>query len=140
MGSQFFGLNIAYSGLTAANIALNTTANNMSNAEVEGYSRQYVSQKAADALRTFTTYGCAGAGVQVLAIERIRDEFYDNKYWSNNTSVGEYDVKQYYMKQIEDYFIDSTTVQGFKTIFNEMMNALEEVQKIQEVSQQRHNF
>ncbi|MGL5258934.1 MAG: flagellar hook-associated protein FlgK [Lachnospiraceae bacterium] len=129
MGSQFFGLNIAYSGLTAANIALNTTANNMSNAEVEGYSRQYVSQKAADALRTFTTYGCAGAGVQVLAIERIRDEFYDNKYWSNNTSVGEYDVKQYYMKQIEDYFIDSTTVQGFKTIFNEMMNALEEVQK-----------
>ena len=31
MASTFFGLNIAYTGLTAANAALNTTANNISN-------------------------------------------------------------------------------------------------------------
>ena len=79
MPSQFFGLNIAYTGLLASNAALNTTANNISNAETAGYSRQNVVQEAANALRTFTTYGCAGAGVDVIAIERIRDEFYDNK-------------------------------------------------------------
>ena len=129
MPSQFFGLNIAYTGLTASNAALNTTANNISNAETEGYSRQKVVQEAADALRTFTTYGCAGAGVDVLAIERIRDEFYDNKYWDTNNNSGEYNMKQYYMTQIEDYFIDNETSEGFTTIFNKMMDALAEVKK-----------
>ena len=67
MPSQFFGLNIAYTGLTASNAALNTTANNISNTETAGYSRQQVHQEAANALRTFTTYGCAGAGVDIIA-------------------------------------------------------------------------
>ena len=129
MPSQFFGLNIAYTGLTASNAALNTTANNISNAETVGYSRQHVVQEAADALRTFTTYGCAGAGVDVLAIERIRDEFYDNKYWDTNTNAGEYNMKQYYMIQVEDYFMDDDTTEGFTTIFNKMMDALAEVKK-----------
>lgn len=129
MPSQFFGLNIAYTGLTASNAALNTTANNIANAETLGYSRQHVVQEAADALRTFTTYGCAGAGVDVLAIERIRDEFYDNKFWDSNTNVGEYNMKQYYMTQVEDYFMDTETSEGFTTIFNKMMDALAEVKK-----------
>lgn len=130
MPSQFFGLNIAYTGLTASNAALNTTANNISNTETEGYSRQQVVQEAANALRTFTTYGCAGAGVDVIAIERIRDEFYDTKYWGTNTNAGQYDMKQYYMKQVEDYFKDDgETIQGFGTIFNDMMDALAEVKK-----------
>lgn len=129
MPSQFFGLNIAYTGLTASNAALNTTANNISNTETAGYSRQQVVQEAADALRTFTTYGCAGAGVDVIAIERIRDEFYDNKYWATNTNAGQYNMKQYYMRQVEDYFADDETTQGFGTIFNNMMDALAEVKK-----------
>lgn len=129
MPSQFFGLNIAYSGLTASNAALNTTGNNISNVDTEGYSRQKVTQQAYDALRTFTTYGCAGAGVDTIAIERIRDEFYDVKYWNNNSSLGEYDIKQYYMNQIETYFTDDKKLEGFNTIFNKMMNALAEVKK-----------
>ncbi|MDD7027879.1 MAG: flagellar hook-associated protein FlgK, partial [Lachnospiraceae bacterium] len=129
MPSQFFGLTIGYSGLVAANAALNTTGNNISNAETKGYSRQQVKQEAADALRVFATYGCAGAGVEVLAIERIRDEFYDVKYWNNSTNTGEYDMKYYYMKQIEDYFTDDTKIEGFKTIFDRMMSALAEVKK-----------
>lgn len=129
MPSQFFGLTIGYSGLLAANAALNTTGNNISNVETEGYSRQQVKQEAANALRVFTTYGCAGAGVEVLAIERIRDEFYDVKFWNNSTNAGEYSMKSYYMKQIEDYFTDDSTIEGFKTIFDSMMSALAEVEK-----------
>jgi len=129
MSSQFFGLNIAYSGLTAASAALNTTGNNISNVETTGYSRQVVSQQASEALRTFTTYGCAGSGVETLAIERVRDEFYDVKYWNNNSDLGEYDVKQYYMKQVENYFTDDSTLEGFTTIFNKMSDALAEVKK-----------
>ena len=130
MPSQFFGLNIAYTGLLASNAALNTTSNNIANVQTEGYSRQEVSQQAADALRVFQKYGCAGGGVETLAIERIRDSFYDAKYWENNTNVGEYDMKQYYMTQIETYFNDNGQNAGFKTIFDQfMITGIEELLK-----------
>lgn len=129
MPSQFFGLNIAYTGLLNSNAGLNATANNIANAETEGYSRQKVKSGAADSLRVWTTYGCVGGGVETLAIERIHDDFYDSKYWSNNTKAGEYSMKDYYMTQIESYFRDDSTIEGFTTVFNEMMNTLQEVQK-----------
>lgn len=120
MPSQFFGLNIAYKGLLASNASLNTTYNNISNEQTEGYSRQQAVQQASPAIRVFQTYGCAGSGVDTVSIERIRNEFYDRKYWNANTSYGEYNMKQYYMAQMETYFKDdSTTMPGFKTIFDE---------------------
>ena len=121
MPSQFFGLNTAYKGLLASNAAMNTTANNIANVQTDGYSRQKVVQQASQAIRVFQTYGCAGAGVDTLAIERIRDEFYDVKYWNNNANAGEYEVKAYYMQQIEAYFDDDGKSTGFKTIFDKMM-------------------
>lgn len=121
MPSQFFGLNIAYTGLLASNAAMNTTANNIANVQTDGYSRQRVTQQAANALRVFQTYGCAGAGVETLAIERIRDEFYDGRFWDNNAKVGEYAQKQYYMTQIEAYFDDNGKNAGFKTVFDKLM-------------------
>lgn len=129
MASTFFGLNIAYTGLTAANAALNTTANNISNTNTEGYSRQLVSQQAANSLRTYTTYGCSGAGVETTSIERQRDAFYDFKYWNNNASKGEYSELEYYMKQIEDSFKDDSTVEGFSTIFQKMYTMIQELDK-----------
>lgn len=121
MPSQFFGLNIAYTGLLANNAAMNTTANNIANVQTEGYSRQKTTQQAANALRVFQTYGCAGAGVETLAIERVRDEFYDGRYWDNNARVGEYGQKEYYMQQIENYFDDNGKNAGFKTVFDQFM-------------------
>ncbi|MCD7836454.1 MAG: flagellar hook-associated protein FlgK [Lachnospiraceae bacterium] len=130
MSSQFFGLNIAYSGLLASNAALNTTANNIANVDTEGYSRQQVVQQAANALRVFQTYGCAGAGVETLAVERIRDEFYDTKYWNNNSNLGEYNMKQYYMQMIETYFDDDGENAGFTTVFDQLMvTGMEELLK-----------
>ena len=126
MPSQFFGLYIAGSGLRASNAALNTTANNISNAQTGGYSRQVVEQQANNALRTFTTYGCAGAGVDTIAIERVRDHFYDVKYWNNASNYGEFTAKQYYMKTIEDYLKDDGK-SGFKTVFNNMSAALQSI-------------
>ncbi|MCM1045540.1 MAG: flagellar hook-associated protein FlgK [Candidatus Gastranaerophilales bacterium] len=141
MPSQFFGLNIAYKGLLASNAALNTTANNIANVQTDGYSRQRVVQQASDALRVFQTYGCAGAGVETLAIERVRDEFYDAKYWDNNASVGEFSMKQYYMRQMEDYFKDTEKNAGFKTLFDQMMiTGVQEVLKNPSDSTTRAQF
>jgi len=130
MASTFLGLNIAYTGLLASNAAQNTTTNNIANVQTEGYSRQQVTQQAATALRAFQTYGCVGAGVETLAVERIRDEFYDYRYWNNNSKLGEYDQKNYYMQQLEAYFDDNGKNAGFKTVFDQLMiTGLEEWMK-----------
>ena len=42
MSSTFLGLNTAYTGLQAANAALNTTANNIANVDTPNYKRQDV--------------------------------------------------------------------------------------------------
>ncbi|MBO5474609.1 MAG: flagellar hook-associated protein FlgK [Lachnospiraceae bacterium] len=128
MASTFFGLYIASSGLRAANASLNTTANNISNVNTDGYSRQEVKQEANEALRVFATYGCAGAGVETLAIERIRDSFYDTRFRDNETKLGEFDTKAYYMRLIEDYLTDDGTT-GFKSVFDQLGVNLEEITK-----------
>ncbi|MDE6713887.1 MAG: flagellar hook-associated protein FlgK [Lachnospiraceae bacterium] len=129
MSSTFLGLNTAYTGLQASNAALNTTANNIANVESEGYSRQQVQTQAANPIRSFTTYGCVGAGVDTLAIERVRDLFYDQKFWENNSKLGEYEVKDYYMDIIQKYYKDDDRVKGFNKIFDEFYSALEELAK-----------
>lgn len=125
MPSQFFGLSIASSGLRAANAAQNTVANNIANVQTKGYSRQKVTQEASDALRVFATYGCAGAGVDTVAIERIRDSFYDMRYRNNNSTLGEYDIKNYYAETVEQYLEDDGA--GFSSIFNKFAAALESI-------------
>lgn len=125
MPSQFFGLSIAASGLRAANAALNTTGNNITNVNTEGYSRQQVSQEASYALRVFATYGCAGAGVETIAIERVRDSFYDMRFRNNNSTLMEYDIKNYYCDTIQQYFYDDGS--GFNAIFNSFSSTLKTV-------------
>ena len=128
MPSTFLGLNTSYTGLVAANAGLNITANNISNIETEGYSRQVVNQEAADAIRTYQSYGCVGSGVNTLGAERVRDLYYDEKFWNNNSKLGEFDKKQYYAAIIETYLNDtrgSNAVKGFTTIFNEYTNSLQ---------------
>lgn len=125
MPSTFLGLNTSYTGLVASNAALNTTANNIANIETEGFSRQVVNQGAADAIRTYTSYGCVGTGVDIYGAERVRDIYYDVKYWNNNSKLGEYDKKQYYAAIIETYLNNTETTKGFTAIFDEMDAALQ---------------
>jgi flagellar hook-associated protein 1 FlgK len=129
MSSTFLGLNTAYTGLQASNAALNTTANNIANAETKGFSRQEVTTQAAEAIRSFTTYGSVGAGVETIAIERIRDDFYDQKYWSNQTKLGEYESKQYYCRVIEQYYTDDDSVNGFTTVYEKFYDSVQELSK-----------
>lgn len=125
MPSTFFGLTISSSALTSFQAATNTVANNISNVNTEGYTRQQAVRVAADALKVNQKYGMAGSGVDTTEIKQVRDFYYDVKYWENSAQVGLYDTKLYYMKQIEDYLIDEgETSKGFSTILDEMFNAL----------------
>lgn len=125
MASTFFGLTIASSALGAFQASVNATANNISNVKTPGYSRQEALLKASEALRVHATYGSAGTGVDVESIKRVRDVYYDVKFWESNSKLGFYDTKLYYSQQVEDYVLDDDNVKGFSTILNEMFNALD---------------
>ncbi|MCI5856493.1 MAG: flagellar hook-associated protein FlgK [Agathobacter sp.] len=125
MPSTFMGLNIAASGLSAFQTAVSTTANNISNAQTPGYSRQSTTLQATQALRMTARYGSIGTGVAATKITQERDLFYDARYWNNNSSLGLYESKLYYLDQIQGYFKDDNTQTGYTTLFNRMFNNLE---------------
>ena len=124
MSSTFFGLNIGASALNAYSASINTTANNVSNANTVGYSKQVTNLEALSALRNYT-YGTLGSGVTAESITQLRNTYYDIKYWANNSNSGQYEKKQYYMYQIQNLFTDSDKVKGFTSIFDSMFNVLE---------------
>lgn len=128
MPNTFFGLNIATSGLYAASVNLNVTANNAANAKTEGYSRQQTTQVAKNALRVYQEYGMIGAGVKVTSIDRVRDSFYDQKYAANQTKLGEAAAKTYHMQQIENH-LNEFEVDGFTKEYTNFFDSIEEVQK-----------
>lgn len=125
MPSTFFGLTIATSGMHAYQVALNTTANNIANVRTEGYSRQVASRQASDAIRVYARYGAAGTGVTTTSIKQVRSEYYDTKYWYNQSSVGLFETRLDYLQQIENYFIDDDSAKGFSTILDTLFNDID---------------
>lgn len=127
MSSQFFGLNVAYTGLNAYMASINTTANNISNVQTEGYSKQVVELESASATRAYDRYGNVGAGVSAKQVSQMRDLYYDTKYWNNQSYLGYYSTKEYYMLQIENYYTDDATTPGFSSVYAKMFNSLDAV-------------
>ena len=144
MPSSFFGLTVAYSGLNAAQATINTTANNISNVQTKGYSKQTVNLTAATALRCYQRFGSTGLGVSVDSVTQVRDEYYDEKYWNNQCNLGLYEKKLYYMEQIQNYYTDgtfsATSSAGFSTIYSKMFNALDTVKTNAGSSAARNEF
>lgn len=124
MPSQFFGLNIGASALSAFQTSINTTANNIANVKTVGYTRQTTVLEATDPLRVYTTYGSAGSGVAATEIKQERSQYYDTKYWTNNSSKGFYEQKLYYLDQVQTILQDDENSQkGFSTIFATMFDS-----------------
>ena len=125
MPSQFFGLNIGASALFAYQASINTTANNIANVKTEGYSRQETELSATNPIRVYAKYGSTGTGVEATAIKQQRDIYYDGKYWQNQSSLGYFEQKLYYLSQIENIFADDGVQEGFSTVFSKMFNGLD---------------
>jgi flagellar hook-associated protein 1 len=73
--SNFVGLNTALTGLRAAQFGLDTAANNVANANTEGYTRQRVTLRPSLSYRSAA--GPMGTGVTITGIDRMRDGFLD---------------------------------------------------------------
>ncbi len=128
MPNTFFGLTIAKSGLYASMTGITTTAHNISNAETEGYCRQVTDMQASKAMRVWNKNGMIGTGVDVLGVDQVRSEYYDVKFRTNNTIYGEFNTKNYYMSEVENYF-NEIKLEGFTTTFDSFFDTLQELQK-----------
>lgn len=140
MSSTFFGLNIASSALFAFQASSNTTANNISNVQTKGYSKQVTNLRASGALRVNAAYGTIGSGVTAVSVTQLRDQYYDTKYWRNQSSVGLYQKRLYYMEQIENVYNDDDVTTGFATIFNSVFNAMDSLKNYASDSNVRNQF
>jgi len=90
---SFFGFHTAQRALMAAQTGLNVVNHNISNADVEGYSKQRVDLVTADPLHSPGLLGFQtnplGQGVEVQGISRIRDTFLDTQYRNEQASYGQ---------------------------------------------------
>ncbi len=87
----------AVSGLNVAQRALSVTANNVANANTEGYSRKIVSQQA-------LVVGNRGAGVEATEVTRLTDEFLTQEIRRQSSVAGRSAMLQRYQDLLQDAF------------------------------------
>ena len=104
--TTFMGLEIAMRGLYSSQRAMANIAHNVDNANTPGYSRQVANQNAARPILVANSAGMLGMGSDVVSIDRVRDTFLDEKYWSEAQYLGEWNVK-------------STIIEDMQTVYNE---------------------
>ena len=99
-------LGIGESALNAAQIGLATTGHNIANASTPGYTRQVVVQGTAGGQNLGG--GFVGKGTEVVAVQRVYNEFLQAQMASSQTSLGQ--VSTYYrqMTLIDNMLSDPT--------------------------------
>ncbi|HEX2958132.1 MAG TPA: flagellar hook-associated protein FlgK [Chitinispirillaceae bacterium] len=98
----FSTLHIGSSGLFASQLAMDITGQNISNADVEGYSRKRLNL--CTSYRYDGVNGQVGMGVDTINIERVRNSFIDEQIRRQNQEVGTYDEISTTLESIENIF------------------------------------
>jgi flagellar hook-associated protein 1 len=108
-------LSVGTRGLQAAQLGMDISGQNISNADVEGYSRKRLNM-AAD-YRPDGSFGQMGFGVDVINIDRMRNEFVDQQIRQQTQQVGFY-------TEIDDAYqtIESIFTEPGETGLNQYLN------------------
>jgi len=122
MASIFNSLYVGYSGLNAAQVGINTTGHNITNAEVEGYSRQRVVTSAATPISY--SAGNVGNGTEITEIKRVFDNFVFERYSAISSDKEYSDYEQKTLETLSTYFPEIDGV-GIKSDLAEYYNMWE---------------
>ena len=131
MGTLLSSLNIAHSGMQAAQVQLDTAGHNIANVNREGFSRQRVLLSARTPL--LQSYGYVGRGVQIDSIARTRDAFLDQVYRKQTPGLGYAEARAVYFGRVEDIFQEpqenafSARINEFWDALNDFSNNVEEL-------------
>lgn len=116
-------INIAFSGIQAAQIGMNVTSMNVANWMVSGYSRQGAVQSAIGPMGEAGM--SAGNGVQVDSIRRISSQYLVNQVWQTGNKASYYETGNQYITSLEKVVGSDTTSLG--NGLDEFINALSEL-------------
>ena len=129
MSSTFFGLETARSALSASQTALNVVAQNMSNVNTEGYTKQSANLASAnysDGVSKLSPLASAniGQGVNVSKISQMRDDFLDISYRNANSDSTKWSTELSALKDVESTF-DETSNKGLNTLLGKFYEQLQ---------------
>jgi flagellar hook-associated protein 1 FlgK len=124
---SFTGLQTALSGLEAAQAAINTTGENISNANTAGYTRQTVQTAATAPLNipALTQQGGGtqlGTGVSVTDIARIRNQFLDVQYRAQNSATSNANTNADELGQVQTA-INEPSSSGLQSVMSKFWSA-----------------
>lgn len=98
--------NLGLTGLTAAQVRLQTAGHNINNAATDDYNRQTVLVSTAGAIST--GYGFVGQGVQIDSVNRSYDSFLAGQLVSSQSAGAALDAYGNQIAQINNLFADRT--------------------------------
>jgi flagellar hook-associated protein 1 len=110
----------AVSGLNVAQRALAVTANNVANANTEGYSRKVLNQQA-------VVVGSRGAGVEATDVTRITDQFLTDEVRRQSGVAGRSDALERYQSLLQDAFSAPGDDRDLATQIGALQTALEDL-------------
>jgi flagellar hook-associated protein 1 FlgK len=115
MPSTFMGIEIGKRSLIGHTLGLNTIGHNLSNASVEGYSRQRVEMRASDpiympGLNRELYPGQLGQGMEVSRIERVRDLLLEGRIVNESAGQGYWGARDKYVLLLEQIYNEPTEV------------------------------
>lgn len=128
MSATFHGLEVAKSGLTAAQIAVNTASQNIANANTEGYTRQTVLQNPVSAglgpFQYVKPEPGVGLGVAVSAIAQNRDAYLDIRF---RAAAGSYQTYATALSSMDSVraVLDETDADGLNAVLGDYYSALQ---------------
>ena len=109
MANSFAGIELGKRSLMAQSMSITTAGHNISNADVEGYSRQRVNLQTMDPLyrpdlSRAEVPGQIGQGISVQSVERLRDEFLDSRIVSQSNLESYWQTRDDYYYMIEGVY------------------------------------
>jgi len=119
MASIFNALHIGYTGLNVSQNGINTTSQNITNAENDGYTRQRVVSAAATPLSLAP--GNVGNGAEVQTIKRVFDNFVFDRYTAVSEDKAYSDFEKKTLETLSTYFPEIDGV-GIKADLTEYYN------------------
>lgn len=119
-------INIGLTGILGHQTALNTTGNNITNANTPGYSRQEVQFETQAAQRTGA--GSVGTGVNVTDIRRLANEFLTQQVREDSTLFGEQETLNSELSRLDNLLGGESTglSNALNNFFASLQNAAED--------------
>jgi flagellar hook-associated protein 1 len=127
MSGLFSIFNVGTRGMSAQQTAINVTSHNIANANTEGYSRQRATLETTrpfgmPSLNNAVGPGQIGTGVQVSAIQRVRDSFLDYQVRTETSTYGQFSAKDKFLSEVESIFNEPSET-GISTLVGKFFDS-----------------